>query len=211
MSALYPVAVGKRDISQAALTLVSTEGVPSVTMARLAELTGLSRPAVYQYFPSREHVLGELMLNDIADLANNLERLVGPLSDPYEQVRVWVHYCLAYLASEEHQLIQHIGRERLPAEQLGEIGVLHGMFMTSLLRPLQALGARSPESLVHLIYGAVSAAATRVINGSDLTVEAHSLESFALAGLESALDGSLADEAVENESNHGDNRHHEDR
>ena len=204
--------VSRRDtILVAARAVLGDGGSGAVTMHSLAERTGLSRPAVYQYFPSREHVLGELMLNDIADLANNLERLVGPLSDPYEQVRVWVHYCLAYLASEEHQLIQHIGRERLPADQLGEIGVLHGMFMTSLLRPLQALGARAPESLVHLIYGAVSAAATRVINGSDLTVEAHSLESFALAGLESALGGLLADEAVENKSDHGDNRHHEDR
>lgn len=204
--------VSRRDtILVAARAVLGDGGSDAVTMHSLAERTGLSRPAVYQYFPSREHVLGELMLNDIADLANNLERLVGPLSDPYEQVRVWVHYCLAYLASEEHQLIQHIGRERLPAEQLGEIGVLHGMFMTSLLRPLQALGARAPESLVHLIYGAVSAAATRVINGSDLAVEAHSLESFALAGLESALGGSLADEAVEHEPNHGDNRNHEHR
>ena len=205
-------AVSKREtILVAARAVLGDGGSDAVTMHSLAERAGLSRPAVYQYFPSREHVLGELMLNDIADLANNLERLVGPLSDPYEQVRVWVHYCLAYLASEEHQLIQHIGRERLPADQLGEIGVLHGMFMTSLLRPLQALGARAPESLVHLIYGAVSAAATRVINGSDRTVEAHSLESFALAGLESALGGLLADEAVENKSDHGDNRHHEDR
>ena len=203
-------AVSKREtILVAARAVLEDGGSDSVTMPALAQRTGLSRPAVYQYFPSREHVLGELMLNDIADLTNNLEKLVGPLSDPYEQVRVWVHYCLAYLASEEHQLIQHIGRERLPAEQLGEIGVLHGMFMTSLLRPLQELGARSPESLVHLIYGAVSAAATRVINGSDLAVEAHHLEAFAMAGLSSALEGSLPDEAVEHEPNHGDNRHHE--
>ena len=202
-------AVSKREtILVAARAVLEDGGSDSVTMHALAQRTGLSRPAVYQYFPSREHVLGELMLNDIADLANNLERLVGPLSDPYEQVRVWVHYCLAYLASEEHQLVQHIGRERLPAEQLGEIGVLHGMFMTSLLRPLQELGARSPESLVHLIYGAVSAAATRVISGSDLAVEAHHLEAFAMAGLSSALEGSLSDEAVEHKPNHRDNRHH---
>jgi len=185
-----------------------TDGIASVSMGRLAEMTGLSRPAIYQYFPSRDHVLGELMLNDIADLANNLERLVSPLEDPYEQVRVWVHYCLAYLASDEHQIIQEIGRERVPAEQLGEIGVLHGMFMTSLLRPLQALGARSPESLVNLVYGAVSAAAKRVVDGSDLSLEAHYLESFALAGLASALDRSLGDEAVEHETNHRDNRHY---
>ena len=177
-------------------------------MARIATVTGLSRPAIYQYFPSRQHVLAELMLNDIADLANNLERLVGQLTDPFEQVRVWVHYCLAYLASEEHQTVLSIGREQIPEDRLGEIGVLHGMFMTSLLTPLQRLGAASAESLVHLVYGAVDAAAKRVVNGADLSTEAHYLERFALAGLGSTLREGLVDEAVKHEPDYRDNRHH---
>ena len=197
----------RRDIASAALRLAVSEGVASVSMARLADMTGLSRPAVYQYFPSRDHVLGELMLNDIADLANNLDRLVNQLDDPLEQVRVWLHYCLAYLASEEHQVILSIGREQVPKVQLGEIGVLHGMFMTSLLTPLTRLGAPSPETLVNLVYGAVDAAAKRVVDGADLSTEAHYLERFALAGLDSAMREGLVNEAVEHKPNYRDNRH----
>ena len=40
------------EILDAALTEIRLNGVASLTMSRLAQLTGLSRPAIYQYFSS---------------------------------------------------------------------------------------------------------------------------------------------------------------
>ena len=37
--------------------LIAEQGADAVSMAELAAATSLSRPAVYQYFASREHVL----------------------------------------------------------------------------------------------------------------------------------------------------------
>jgi len=169
------------------MKLISKGGPELVAMATLARETGLSRPAIYQYFPSSNHVLGELLINSMADLSNELERLVSGLSDPIEQVRAWVHYCLAYLASEEHQAVQQIAVSSLPDENVGELRAMHSFFMSTLLTPLERLGVRDPHSLCGLIYGSVSAAGKRIADGSDFVREARSLEVFFEAGIHSAL------------------------
>jgi len=174
-------------ILDAALRLISDGGPETVTMAVLAQETGLSRPAIYQYFSSSNHVLGELLINAMADLSNELDRLVGSFEDPMEQVRAWVHYCLAYLSSGDHQAIQQISTHSLPPEQIGELRAMHGFFMSTLLGPLEKLEVREPSSLCGLIYGSVSAAGKRISEGSDFSREAQMLEVFIEAGITSAF------------------------
>ena len=177
-----------QEILGAAFDLVSHSGPDALTMASLAERTGLSRPAIYQYFSSSNHVLGELLINAMADLSNELDRLVGSFDDPMEQVRSWVHYCLAYLSSSEHQAIQQISMNSLPPEQLGELKAMHGFFMSTLLEPLEKLEVSEPKSLCGLIYGSVQAAGQRIAEGADFPREAKMLEVFFEAGINSARD-----------------------
>jgi AcrR family transcriptional regulator len=176
-------------ILAAAMRLITAGGPEAVGMATLARETGLSRPAIYQYFSSSNHVLGELLINSMADLSNELDRLVRGLDEPIEQVRAWVHYCLAYLASGEHQAIARIAVSSLPPESVGELKAMHGFFMSTLVDPLEKLGVVEPHSLCGLIYGSVSAAGQRIAEGSDYSREARSLEVFIEAGIASALDG----------------------
>jgi AcrR family transcriptional regulator len=61
-------------ILEAAQSLIAANGVEGVSMAELAKATGLSRPAIYQYFASKDHVLAELVINEMADLRNAIER-----------------------------------------------------------------------------------------------------------------------------------------
>lgn len=174
-------------IVDVAREIVVVDGPEGVTMSALAEATGLSRPAIYQYFSSSAHVLGELVLNDMADLSNEVERIVGAIEEPTEQIRAWIHYCLAYLSTGEHQAIMTIGRSSLPDEHLGVIKAMHGFFMEQLVRPLEQLGVEDARSLCGMIYGAVSAAAGRIAEGGEFLTEARLLETFVDAGLESTL------------------------
>jgi AcrR family transcriptional regulator len=178
-------------ILSAALRLITLSGPEAVTMSALAQETGLSRPAIYQYFSSSHHVLGELLVNEMADLSNQLDRLVSSFADPMEQVRSWVHYCLAYLSNGDHHAIQNIAIHSLPPEYIGELKAMHGFFMSTLLGPLEALGVAEPNSLCGLIYGSVSAAGKRIAEGSDFVREAKMLEVFIEAGIGSALSGGL--------------------
>jgi len=173
-------------ILRAAMELLQESGTDSVSMAELASRTGLSRPAIYQYFASREHVLGELVINEMADLSNEIDRLVGLVDDPLEQVRVWIHYSLAHLASEEHVAIRKISMDVLPSDLRGELRAMHGYVMTSLMNPLSELGVADPGALCGMIFGSISATAKRVEEGASMVEEAHALETFVVSGIESS-------------------------
>jgi AcrR family transcriptional regulator len=174
-------------ILAAAHELISHSGQDAVSMAALAQKTGLSRPAIYQYFSSKEHVLGELMINEMADLSNELDRLVGGVEDPLEQIRIWIHYCLAHLSSAQHRVVREISIENLPEDQRGMLRAMHGYFMMSLVSPLSQLGVADPGAMSSLILGLVSAAAKRIDSGAEFILEAQGLENFAMAGLQAAL------------------------
>lgn len=167
--------------------LIATSGVDSVTMGELAKATGLSRPAIYQYFASREHVLAELVLNEIADLSNTLDDHLSKFDDPNEQIRIWVHYSLAHLSSNDHRIIRQISFDSLPEDSRGMINAMHGHFMSSLISPLRAVGVKDPATTCHLIFASVAQAAKRVDDGADFVREAASLEAFTMAGVAGAI------------------------
>lgn len=171
-------------ILRAALSVVEDSGPEAVSMASLGRMTGLSRPAIYQYFASREHVLGELVINEMADLSNEIDRLMRGISDPLEQVRIWVHYCLAHLSSANHRIIRQISLESLPEDQRGMTRAMHALFMTSLISPLVDLGSENPTAVSSMIFGSVAAAAERIDRGAYFVDEAKALERFVLASLD---------------------------
>jgi AcrR family transcriptional regulator len=175
-----------------ALELLAVGGPQAVTMKAVAEKTGLSRPAIYQYFSSSSHILAELVINEMADLTNALENLLGEVKDPLEKVRVWVHYSLVHLSTTDHALIQEISRQYLPDDQRGVIRALHGLLMGTIIEPLEALNIKDAPSVCGLIYGSVAAAAQRILEGSQFLTEARLLEDFLEAGLTRHISPSTA-------------------
>lgn len=174
-------------ILQSSLHLLDAEGIEAVQMARIAQETGLSRPAIYQYFSSRENILGELLINDMADLSNEVDRIVGGVEDPMEQVRMWIHYSLAHMASKEHRVVREISVKNLREDQRGELMAMHGLFLTSLISPLKDLGVADPSSVVSMIYASLSSAADRIASGKSFISEAATVEKFVMAGINSEI------------------------
>lgn len=183
-----PVRDERQDaILAAAAELIATEGVDAVSMQELAKRTGLSRPAIYQYFASREHVLAELVINELADLSNAIDDHIAKLDEPLERVRVWVHYSLAHLASSEHRAIREISIASLPEDSRGMVRAMHGHFMMALFNPVTQLGVADVTATCHLLYAAVAEAAKRIDEGSEYVREAAALEQFAINGIIGAL------------------------
>lgn len=170
-------------ILKATQHLISTHGVEAVTMPQIAKASNLSRPAVYQYFSSREHILAELVINEIADLSNDLDGHLAGIEDPLEQTRIWIHYSLGYLASAEHRVISQISIRVLPEESRGMLNAMHGHFMTSLIDPLTQLGVDDASRTAQLIFASISEAAKRIDGGSAYEHEAAILERFVIAGI----------------------------
>lgn len=171
------------EILDAALTEISTNGVEALTMSRIASRTGLSRTAIYQYFSSREHVLAELLINDLADLANELDAELAQTDEPIERIRIWVRTSLAHIANGDHSAIREISELSLPEDLRGTVNALHGQFMISLLSPVRELGIEGIDSACHMIYSAVQSAAKRIEAGFEFDSEAKAAEKFAIAGL----------------------------
>jgi AcrR family transcriptional regulator len=170
-------------ILQAAADLIETIGCDAVTMKSIAEITGLSRPAVYQYFASREHILGELVLNEMADLSNELDLQVAKTDDPILQLSIWVRGTLDYLISPSHKVVKEISIDSLPVDQRGMLKAMHGQFMLSLLSPLARLSPEDSQALAGFVYSSVVAAADRIAKGGDYETEAATLERFVIAGV----------------------------
>ncbi len=177
----------QEEILEAAIGIIASEGVEAVSMAELAKRTGLSRPAIYQYFASREHVLAELVINEMADLSNAIDDHISKFEDPLERIRIWIHYSLAHLASADHRAIREISIDSLPDESRGMIRAMHGHVMTSLLSPIAQLGIADVPATAHLIYATVAASAKRIDEGAEYEKEAAALEQFTISGITGAL------------------------
>lgn len=170
-------------ILKATQDIIASEGVEAVTMPRIASASKLSRPAIYQYFSSREHILAELVINEMADLSNELDIHLAKISDPLEQTRIWIHYSLGYLASADHRVISQISMRILPEESRGMLNAMHGHFMTSLINPLTVLGVADASRTAQLIFASIAEAAKRIDGGSAYEHEAAILERFVIAGV----------------------------
>ncbi len=171
------------EILDAALAQIKENGVESLTMSRLGQLTGMSRPAIYQYFASREHVLAELLINDLADLVNEIDSQVSASTDAIEQIQVWISSSLSHLVSGEHSIIREISEVSLPADLRGLVRALHGQFMLGLMSPVRELGIESIESACNFVYSAVQSATKRIEAGSNFEAEVYSVQSFVVPGL----------------------------
>jgi AcrR family transcriptional regulator len=167
--------------------IIATDGLEAVSMNSIAKATGLSRTAIYQYFASKEDVLAELVINEMADLSNAIDDKVQDIPDPLERIRVWIHYSLAHLASADHRIIRQISIETLPEDKRGLLKALHGQFMLALFSPLRELGVKDVNATSHLIYASVAEAAKRIDGGADFSREASALETFTISGIEGAL------------------------
>lgn len=173
----------QEEILDAALLLVQQEGIEALTMSRLSQLSGYSRPAIYQYFSSREEILGELLLNDMADLSNAIDNSLADIVEPEQQISAWVASTFAHLCEMQHQVLKDISVSSIPDKQRSVIRVMHTQFITTLIDPLSKLGVADVMSTAHLIFGAVSAASDRVAQGSERGSELTALQRFVTKGL----------------------------
>lgn len=51
----------QREIIDAALVLISEQGIQELTMKRIAAIVGVSEPAIYRHFPSKSEILSALV------------------------------------------------------------------------------------------------------------------------------------------------------
>lgn len=88
----------REEILDAALTLFSQKGVQAVSTRQIAEIAGISQPALYAYFATKDDIAAELCVRAFAILGRRMEEArVGyvPTADNFERcLRVYIDFGL---------------------------------------------------------------------------------------------------------------------
>lgn len=74
----------RRDVIDAAVDIVVTEGVGALSMREVARRAGVSHQAPYHHFPDRAHVLGAIAEEGFATLTERLQQALAAPGDPLE-------------------------------------------------------------------------------------------------------------------------------
>jgi AcrR family transcriptional regulator len=89
------------DVLEAAIRVLKSEGTAGFTMARVAEVAGVSVGSIYQYFPTKEAILFRLQSDEWTKTLVMLEGiLTATTTPPLERLRAAVY---AFILSEHDE------------------------------------------------------------------------------------------------------------
>ncbi len=154
----------RADLLEAAAALMLRHG--QFTVAEVATEVGLSRSAVYEYYSSAADLIADVLVDELADWADALERATADIADPAERVSAWVGAVLHYVAEGRHALVRAAGTIDLPATRRAEVQGRHRDLVRELHVALTDLGCADPTAMSAFIWGSVNAAITRIEAGS---------------------------------------------
>lgn len=87
----------RADCVAQALAIVAQEGVEKLSLREVARRLGVSHQAPYKHFPSRDHILAEIVASAFADFARHLDscaRSAQPDEDMHLMGRAYLAYAL---------------------------------------------------------------------------------------------------------------------
>ena len=85
----------KPKISAIALNLFSEQGFAAVSMRQIAAKAGLQAGALYNYFPDKQTILSELLINHMENLLETWSAQVLP-DEPNELLKFFVDFHIDY-------------------------------------------------------------------------------------------------------------------
>ncbi len=86
------------EILDAARTVVEARGLQGLTMDEVARTVGLTKPALYYYFPSKDALLGELHHRSFAQMAQRLHDAVEATTAGPDALRALIRETVAQYA-----------------------------------------------------------------------------------------------------------------
>jgi AcrR family transcriptional regulator len=163
--------------------LALSQGGRAVTMSAVAASAGLSRTAVYEYFPSTDALLASLVVAEMGRWTDDITTALAAAPTPEEKVRTYVRASLAYVAEGHHRLAAAILEVPMPPECLEALGHLRDELAAPLAAALDDLGVPdAPRAAAH-VHGVVEASTRRIEAGSPAGPEIAAAEEFALGGV----------------------------
>ncbi|MFG2089746.1 TetR/AcrR family transcriptional regulator [Spirillospora sp. NPDC048824] len=148
-----------RTLLDAARALVAEEGIEALSLAALARRVGLSRPALYEYFRSKDDLVAAIVEEELPRWASLVEdALTGP-GDLDGKVEAYIRVQLGVMTDGRHAAAVALAEHALAEPALERIRVGHTMLLRPLVTALEDGGVAEPALRAELIQGLVDTAA----------------------------------------------------
>jgi len=99
----------KRDAKRIAMEQLADHGVGGVSINAIGKRLGLTGPAMYRYFASRDELLAELVTDGYNDLADTMEAAVVGTRSPAAALRALVAAMRSWALAEPHRYLLLFG------------------------------------------------------------------------------------------------------
>ena len=154
------------ELLTAARDLVREQGPEAVSIAEVARRVGLSRPALYEYFSSRDELLSAILDEELPLWQAELSGAVAAAGSLPEKVEAHVRTQLRLAADEGHAAAAAIAVHAVTEPALGRIRTAHHRVLDPLTAALGKAGVDAPEIRAHLVQGIVNAAVALLLRRS---------------------------------------------
>ena len=170
-------------ILKAANTIAREQGLDKVTFSAVAQLSGMSRTAVYAYFDSSADLIADVLIDELFDMNELLAVRVAQASNGHQAISAWMRASLEYVDDGRHELVKSAASIDLPPTRRAEMAALHRAMNTPLVNALEECGVDDAAHVALFISGVVDASVRRLTNGGNLEEEIAAAEQFILHGL----------------------------
>ena len=176
----------KAGLLEAALDLFARFGYSVISHADIAEAAGIGRTTFYEYFPSKEELLVQLVEERLPAYTASLlaETPTGVAAD---QRLTWlVARMIEFVATDHFGLLLHTEVPRLPDASQRRIGAAHaelaGAFVDLFVEGAGAGRFRDvpPELAARLVYDVVMTAGRTVMNHPEPKQQVHEVTDVAI-------------------------------
>ena len=150
-----------------ALELLTEGGYPAMTFSALAARTGLARPSVYSYFPSRDDLAVAVCERELPRWLESIQAAMDATTDPVDKVTAYIRSQLELAASGRHDLAVVLGRAPLSSDARTRIRAIHDRFGPKVADVLTELDVPRSGQIATLVQGVVNAGLLRISAGEE--------------------------------------------
>lgn len=177
-------------------TLLYERGYDAVSLADVAEATGLARTAIYNYYPDKAALLVAYAAHEIDAYIGRLDDAIRPLDNPVDQLRAYLRMQVGYVAAHHlppgPALRMALDEETFQA-LVDHVGVLEDRLAEVVRRgrDQRYLRVDDLDATVALISACVSRAGSGLGPDDDVDEVVAATEAFVLRALDArvAADG----------------------
>lgn len=137
----------REQILEAALALLSDTPLEELTTRQIAERVGVSQPALFRHFKSRDEIVFEALVQVRESLAGAAAAVLDPAAPPLEQLRSFARALLGHVAANPGVPRLVFGAPRDPAllAALRDLAGAQRTLVTTLLEAARGAGALDPS------------------------------------------------------------------